>query len=104
MCSLSEGACRIILIGQLLAEPLLAFPSCFQAILVMKLKTMSFRTLLMSTTSNARQSHQRLRYLRHSTMAVASKTVVPFKLTDIGEGIAEVELLKWFVKVVMQWS
>jgi 2-oxoisovalerate dehydrogenase E2 component (dihydrolipoyl transacylase) len=24
--------------------------------------------------------------------------IVPFKLADIGEGIAEVELMKWFVK------
>lgn len=28
----------------------------------------------------------------------AAGTMVPFKLADIGEGIAEVELLKWFVK------
>lgn len=26
-------------------------------------------------------------------------TVLPFKLADIGEGIAEVELMKWFIKV-----
>ena len=34
------------------------------------------------------------------TPAAASAIgVVPFKLADIGEGIAEVELLKWFVNV-----
>lgn len=28
---------------------------------------------------------------------INTKSLVPFKLSDIGEGIAEVELLKWFV-------
>ena len=33
-----------------------------------------------------------------TTIRSASK-VIPFKLADVGAGIAEVELLKWFVKV-----
>jgi hypothetical protein len=36
-----------------------------------------------------------------SGAAAGGSGVVAFKLADIGEGIAEVELLKWFVKVVL---
>lgn len=32
--------------------------------------------------------------------ATATAALIPFKLADIGEGIAEVEVLKWFVKVL----
>jgi len=31
--------------------------------------------------------------------ATATAALIPFKLADIGECIAEVEVLKWFVKV-----
>ena len=58
------------------------------------------RIFLLTRTSPSLQFYRHPRYLRLSTVAAASKSVVPFKLTDIGEGIAEVELLKWFVKVV----
>jgi 2-oxoisovalerate dehydrogenase E2 component (dihydrolipoyl transacylase) len=37
--------------------------------------------------------------IKHSKNALQSfSTLIPFKLADIGEGIAEVELMKWFVK------
>lgn len=35
----------------------------------------------------------------HQSARVRS-AIVPFKLADIGEGITEVELMKWFVKVI----
>lgn len=34
-----------------------------------------------------------------AAVSSGSGVVTPFKLADIGEGIAEVELMKWFVKV-----
>lgn len=32
-------------------------------------------------------------------VAASTGALIPFKLADIGEGIAEVELMKWYVKV-----
>jgi hypothetical protein len=55
---------------------------------------MSLKKLLLSNIKN-RPWH----YSRYQSSLAVSAKLVPFKLTDIGEGIAEVELLKWFVKV-----
>eukprot|EP00002_Diphylleia_rotans_P014139 TRINITY_DN274_c0_g2_i1.p1 TRINITY_DN274_c0_g2~~TRINITY_DN274_c0_g2_i1.p1 ORF type:complete len:507 (+),score=137.80 TRINITY_DN274_c0_g2_i1:61-1581(+) len=33
-----------------------------------------------------------------STIGSVARKIIPYKLTDVGEGIAEVEVLKWFVK------
>ena len=41
---------------------------------------------------------QIVRQLLRSRLSTSHKTIA-FKLTDIGEGIAEVELMKWFIKV-----
>jgi hypothetical protein len=43
----------------------------------------------------------RLLFVQGSSQAIwrRSLSIVPFKLADIGEGIAEVELMKWFIKV-----
>jgi hypothetical protein len=40
-----------------------------------------------------------VRLLNSKYMQTRLNSIVPFNLTDIGEGIAEVELLKWFIKV-----
>ena len=37
----------------------------------------------------------------HPVSAGGAGNVIPFKLADIGEGIAEVELMQWFVKVCL---
>jgi hypothetical protein len=55
---------------------------------------MSLKKLLLISMKN-----RPWQYARYQSSVAVSAKLVPFKLTDIGEGIAEVELLKWFVKV-----
>lgn len=55
-----------------------------------------------STSSSMRHSFSvGNAFNQHSINTLTTRTfstVIPFKLADIGEGIAEVELMKWFVK------
>ena len=53
--------------------------------------------MLLRALQRARVGYVQLRSVSHSQTALAG-VVQQFKLADIGEGIAEVELLKWFVK------
>lgn len=50
--------------------------------------------LLQGSTAAGAEAHHRSPARRFST---GGKKVIPFVLADIGEGIAEVELLQWFV-------
>ena len=55
------------------------------------------RRILQTAVRGGGLGHQALRpRWLHST--APQLAVIPFNLADIGEGIAEVEVLKWFVK------
>lgn len=54
---------------------------------------LSKRLLILSSSS----SYSKKACSIISSRYINTKSLVPFKLSDIGEGIAEVELLKWFV-------
>ena len=41
---------------------------------------------------------RRCLHLRHFHSSVQLNALIPFKLSDIGEGIAEVEVITWHVK------
>jgi len=59
---------------------------------------LNLNTRLLSHTIRSRQSNGLNQHQLCSSRLLS--TIVPFKLADIGEGIAEVELMKWFVKVL----
>ena len=50
-----------------------------------------------NTTQQTTQQHPSASPSRPFSASPASKASIPFLLADIGEGIAEVELLQWFV-------
>lgn len=54
-------------------------------------------SLLSSRGASALSRRHALR-LPHAIFSPTGFATIPFKLSDIGEGIAEVEVLKWYVK------
>jgi hypothetical protein len=61
-----------------------------------KIACARFVKLSQPTVSSAFTQQQ---LLKSGARCLSTSGLIPFKLADIGEGIAEVELMKWFIKV-----
>lgn len=64
-------------------------------------------TLPLSRLSVPRLRSENPRYFASSAVPVSTSSITPFLLADIGEGIHEVELLKWYIQpgdVVQQFD